>query len=94
MTQFSLDTSRHTMTVTGAVRVTMVSVDTAQTTTEGEVTVNVALNHVAPPFTDTVTLQSGFVAQETISNGEMVRTVNGVAGCTARRILALQQPTS
>ena len=95
MTQFSLDTSRHTMTVTGAVRVTMVSVDTAQTTTEGEVTVNVALNHVAPPFTDTVTLQSGFVAQETISNGEMVRTVNGLLeSAAAGGIVRLTTPSN
>jgi hypothetical protein len=78
MTQLSFDTSRHSMTVNGAVRLTMVSVDTAQTKTEGAVTVKVVLNHLAPPFTDTVTLQNGFVAQETLTNGEFVRTVNGL----------------
>ena len=96
MTQLSFDTSRHSMTVNGTVRLTMVSVDTAQTKTEGAVTVNVALNHLAPPFTDTVTLQSGFVAQETITNGgEFIRTVNGLLeSAAAGGVVRLTTPSN
>ena len=78
MTELAFDTTRHAITLNGSVRLQDVSADTGKTTTEGAVTVNVTLKHLSPPFTDTVTLQSGFVAQETITNGEIISTIDGL----------------
>jgi hypothetical protein len=95
MTQLAFDTTRHAITLNGSVRLQDVSADTLKTTTEGAVTVAVTLKHLAPPFTDTVTLQSGFVAQETISNGEMVSTVNGLLeSAAAGGVVRLTTPSN
>jgi len=83
MTPMSFETARHAITLNGSVRLEDVSADTMQTTTEGLVTVAVRLKHLAPVFTDTVTLQEGFVARETIANGEIVSTFDGLVGSAA-----------
>ncbi len=83
MTQLSFDTTRHAMTLNGSVRLEDVSADTVRTTTEGAVTVAVTLKHLVPAFTDSVTLQSGFVARETFGNGETISTFDGLLDSAA-----------
>ena len=85
MDQLSFDTTRHAIRLTGSVRLEDVSADTVQTTTEGLVTIAVTLKHLAPAFTDTVTLQEGFVTRETRGNGETVSTFDGLLDSTAAR---------
>jgi hypothetical protein len=95
MTPMSFETTRHAITLNGSVRLDDVSADTVQTTTEGAVTVAVTLKHLAPAFTDTVTLQDGFVARETIANGEIVSTFDGLVGSAAAGgLVRLTGPTS
>jgi hypothetical protein len=95
MTQLSFDTPRHAMTLNGSVRLEDVSANTVQTTIEGPVAVAVTLKHLAPPFTDTVTLQNGFVAREALGNGETFSTFDGLLASTAAGgVVRLTTPTN
>jgi len=95
MTQLSFDMPRHAITLNGSVRLEDVSADTVQTTTEGSVTLAVTLKHLVPRFSDTVTLQDGFVARETFANGETVSTVDGLlASAAAGGVVRLSTPSN
>jgi hypothetical protein len=76
MTQLLYDTTKHSMTLDGTMLVTYTtgSVETAQATAEGPVTVAASIKHLVPPFNDTVTLQNGFVATDTYNATQGVTT--------------------
>lgn len=76
MTQLLYDTAKHSMTLDGTMLVTYTtgSVETAQATAEGPVTVAASIKHLAPPFNDTVTLQNGYVATDTYDATQGVTT--------------------
>jgi hypothetical protein len=87
MTQLLYDTPKHAMTLDGTMLVTYTSgsVETAQATAEGAVTVAASIKHLTPPFNDTVTLQNGFAATDThdATQGLTTSTFSGLVQSAA-----------